>query len=493
MATDWYYQKSGAPGQSTGPLTWEQLYAARASGALQIGDLVWHASLPQWTPAGQIPNLFPATAQPAALQQAPHQQAPYQQTPYQQAPYQAAPYQQAPHQSMPYQQAGAPAWAGPPAYQPAYRKKTSVAAWLIPLIVLILVGGGLGAYFGFFYNKGEAVAATDLEGLWEGTLRYTSIELDDPTEEDLAIREATLNTEIPATLELTLDDGVSSTALPVRAATRAAGDDDKAVTGTAVFTMDLSDIVEEAGVVTEEMTFAYADGKLILESTDPSEGEESVTAEVTRKGDKLVMEGKMTFEDDTSSAKGEWNMTKEAPADDGGSDGGDDDGGDSGSGDKTGSTEDDGPAVTEGGGDEGGADSAFVPADLNGRWEGSLTVTSYSGEPWEQRGLTSALLDRIQGIPIPATMEMKVDDSGVGTGQMIVSATSLGAEFDIGTSNMAVTISGTTVVFQPDSWPWGVPTMTGEVSGDTGGLTIEGTFVYESASATFEAAFSVTK
>jgi hypothetical protein len=52
---------------------------------------------------------------------------------------------------------------------------------------------------------------------------------------------------------------------------------------------------------------------------------------------------------------------------------------------------------------------------------------------------------------------------------------------------------GTTLTFQPESWPWGVPTMIGEVTQEGGVLTIEGTFSYASAASTFDAVFNLTK
>jgi hypothetical protein len=69
MAAGWYYLKSGAAAdQQVGPLTWEHLYALPSSGALGPADLVWHATLPQWLPAVQVPGLFSAGVHPFAYQ-----------------------------------------------------------------------------------------------------------------------------------------------------------------------------------------------------------------------------------------------------------------------------------------------------------------------------------------------------------------------------------------------------------------------------------------
>jgi hypothetical protein len=111
MASGWYYSKRGAvAGQQAGPLTWEQLYAQAQDGTLAPDDLVWHSELPDWLPAAQIQGLFP-TPYPA-------------QTPYSSAP------------------------------QPPARRRSWLLPVLIPVIAVIVVGGGLGAYFGFWYDKG---------------------------------------------------------------------------------------------------------------------------------------------------------------------------------------------------------------------------------------------------------------------------------------------------------------------------------------------------
>ena len=114
-ATGWYRVESGtSANQQVGPLTWEELYSLRTTGALRPDDLVWHAALPQWVAAAQVPGLF-AAAQPV--------------TPAEPQP--------------------ATRTATQPAAMVQSKGRSKLLPWLIPLIALILVGGGLGAYFGF--------------------------------------------------------------------------------------------------------------------------------------------------------------------------------------------------------------------------------------------------------------------------------------------------------------------------------------------------------
>ncbi len=100
MSSGWFYMKAGAPaGQQVGPFTWQQLVAAVQAGALAPADMVWHQSMPAWLPALQIQGLFPG-----------------------------------------YQNSAVTA--------PLPRRGRSRMAWVIPLVVVVLVGTGLGLVFG---------------------------------------------------------------------------------------------------------------------------------------------------------------------------------------------------------------------------------------------------------------------------------------------------------------------------------------------------------
>jgi hypothetical protein len=130
VTSEWYYAKRGAaPGQHVGPFTWEQLYSHAWAGTVAPDDLVWNPSLPQWLPAAEIRELFPASALSGA--------APLAGGPAAGGPADAAPGYYAPlssHSTM---------------VQPAPRRRSWRLPALIAVIALIVVGGGLGSYFAF--------------------------------------------------------------------------------------------------------------------------------------------------------------------------------------------------------------------------------------------------------------------------------------------------------------------------------------------------------
>ena len=130
-ATDsgWYYAKRGGPpGQQVGPINWKDLVSRSESGALSPDDVVWNEQLGDWRSASQIPGLFsaPAAAAPAG-------------------------------------------YVAPAGYAAARPRKSNLLAWLIPLVVVILIGAGVGAYFGFWYHKGGTFAQNEGEILLEAS------------------------------------------------------------------------------------------------------------------------------------------------------------------------------------------------------------------------------------------------------------------------------------------------------------------------------------
>ncbi len=60
---EWYYAREG---QQFGPVAFEKLGELARDGNLDATkDLVWHASMAEWTPAGQVPGIFVTPASPA--------------------------------------------------------------------------------------------------------------------------------------------------------------------------------------------------------------------------------------------------------------------------------------------------------------------------------------------------------------------------------------------------------------------------------------------
>jgi hypothetical protein len=116
MDPGWYYSRlNGPPGEQAGPVSWQHLVSYAQSGFLGPDDLVFGPHSLDWQRAAVVPGLFPAALAPGAY--------------------------------------AAPA-AG------SERPRSTLLYWLLPLIAVIVIGAGLGAYFGITHGKG---AATDLE------------------------------------------------------------------------------------------------------------------------------------------------------------------------------------------------------------------------------------------------------------------------------------------------------------------------------------------
>ena len=64
--TEWYYARGG---KQSGPVSFEELTGIARSGGLDpLKDLVWTAAMNDWSPAGQVPDLFKSHASPIAPQ-----------------------------------------------------------------------------------------------------------------------------------------------------------------------------------------------------------------------------------------------------------------------------------------------------------------------------------------------------------------------------------------------------------------------------------------
>ena len=125
MESGWYYAERGGPqGQQVGPVSWQDLVSYARGGAFGPDDVVWHEQLGDWRPASQVPGLVRRV-----LRRRPCRG-----------------------------RTGGPrpAYAAPAGYAMAPAgKKSKLLYWLLPLIAVIIVGAGLGAYFGFFYNDAD--------------------------------------------------------------------------------------------------------------------------------------------------------------------------------------------------------------------------------------------------------------------------------------------------------------------------------------------------
>jgi len=177
MVSGWYYaQREGSAAQQFGPVSWEALLSLARAGTLGPEDLVWHETFADWLPASQIAGLLPGVALPSAPRPYP-------------AHVQAAP---------------APAAQSAAAYGTS--RSRSQFFWAIPLVLLILVGGGLGAYFGL---RGDGGAGRVVGDQASATTRASATSTTAPT------ATSTTATTAPTTTETTLPV-VSANEDPIR-------------------------------------------------------------------------------------------------------------------------------------------------------------------------------------------------------------------------------------------------------------------------------------
>ena len=147
---EWYFFKASArERQQVGPFSWEQLRSLAQAGTLLPVDLVWNPGVSQWLLAGQIEGIFP--------------------------------------EGSPGEQGRSPGTTQPAA--PSTGRGRGWLPWLAPLAALIIVGGGLGVYFGFFRDGRESTAS----GQTTTTLEVTTTSVTATT-----ASEATTTTEAPA-------------------------------------------------------------------------------------------------------------------------------------------------------------------------------------------------------------------------------------------------------------------------------------------------------
>jgi uncharacterized RDD family membrane protein YckC len=138
---DWFYAQNN---QQQGPVTLEAIAHMMRQGALQPHDLVWHEGLPNWQPAGTVPELIAAISSPDVA------------PPSGVAPPPGPPPSAAPDEPQP----AAPQWphgatvgyfnpalgsAAPPMYAGFWLR---FVAWIIDQLILGVAGAVLGFFVG---------------------------------------------------------------------------------------------------------------------------------------------------------------------------------------------------------------------------------------------------------------------------------------------------------------------------------------------------------
>lgn len=107
--------------------------------------------------------------------------------------------------------------------------------------------------------------------------------------------------------------------------------------------------------------------------------------------------------------------------------------------------------------------------DINGAWSGTFTVTNVTitdQEAAENEGCSAALMEALKGKALPMTLDVTVDDSGQGSGVMLIDMSSLSEDGSTSSEPQTVGISysGSTITFSPEGE--GVSNMTASVTRD---------------------------
>jgi hypothetical protein len=120
-AQEWYFFKAGSDaGLKAGPFSWERLLKQADSGTLEPTDVVWDPNS-GWKTGAQVPGLFPSVPPPVME--------------------------------------GTFSDILPLEPAPGGRGRSRIY-WVSALVALVMVGGGLGAYFGFAGRDGDGLVAT---------------------------------------------------------------------------------------------------------------------------------------------------------------------------------------------------------------------------------------------------------------------------------------------------------------------------------------------
>ncbi|MGB4593034.1 MAG: S8 family serine peptidase [Coriobacteriia bacterium] len=134
--------------------------------------------------------------------------------------------------------------------------------------------------------------------------------------------------------------------------------------------------------------------------------------------------------------------------------------------------------------------------DINGDWTGTFTVTNVlitDQKAAEKEGCSTAIMDALKGKALPMTLDVTVDESGQGSGVMLIDVSSLseGSENSSEPQTIGISYSGTTVTFSPQGE--GVSSMTATVTRSGDNYVMNGTMAGGGSGWTMTAVFKLTK
>ncbi len=147
---------------------------------------------------------------------------------------------------------------------------------------------------------------------------------------------------------------------------------------------------------------------------------------------------------------------------------------------------------------ENGAKSVITieSIDINGSWKGTFTVTNVTitdQKAAEKEGCSAAIMDALKGKALPMTLDVTVDESGQGSGVMLIDMSSLSEDGSTSSEpqTIGISYSGSTITFSPQGE--GVSSMTASVSRTGDNYVMNGTLSGGGSGWTMKAVFKLTK
>jgi hypothetical protein len=134
--------------------------------------------------------------------------------------------------------------------------------------------------------------------------------------------------------------------------------------------------------------------------------------------------------------------------------------------------------------------------DINGMWSGTFTVTDViitDQKAAEEEGCSAAIFEAMKGQALPMTMDVVVDDSGQGTGDMFIDMSSFAEDGEASTEpkTLGLSYSGSTITF--DAQGGGVSSMSATVSRQGDSFVMKGTMSAGGPGFTMKAVFTLSK